>query len=677
MLLEDSISKIMHPSNGSSQPIVVVLAAEELLLQLSSALSDLPFTLLCTNDLSQVQTWLARSTITMLVCDESLVNQEDTHIFNHIRTHYPSLTCVLLLDPASSYTFSDSLVLVLQKPLHLPSFQHIAKILLAHHQLTNKLKTQTRQFSHLQHQIHEETLIAKHIHQHLVVPTSPLIPTGLSVTTAALYDDSSSTHFYTFHQPLPHLFDIAYGNTYLCGINSILISVWLNTHLAHLAQPLRTAKNFNQHNQWHDDLLSPSELLVHLHRQVTATLVKFHLSSSLFYGRFNLQQRLFIYTDCGASKPLYYQADTGEVKILSGDNLPLGTSIDCYYTQRQLSFGKDDLFVFCSEQLIETTDDNGEIFGYARLKTLIQQYASYHPNILVQQIKLALNHFNPYPCDAENTPHVVVIKIDNLKAPTSTKHGLTAKFHSHLSQLKAVRSFIAKLCSNLPVANTPFLYQLQLAIDEIFTNIHRHGYAGLNGGIVTIQATPEEDGLVLDIYDQGLSFNPDLLEEPNLSGEQTHGFGWYIIKAVVDTMSYYPKVNTEGWNRLKLFKKYNQCGEVMKIEYTYKDKILIIKPLDESLDAKDSRLFKDEIIEYITQNDINTTIINLENINYIDSSGLGSLLSILKFLNTRNGSLKLAALNKPVKSIFELVAMHKVFSIYNTTDEALNSLTSH
>jgi len=67
-------------------------------------------------------------------------------------------------------------------------------------------------------------------------------------------------------------------------------------------------------------------------------------------------------------------------------------------------------------------------------------------------------------------------------------------------------------------------------------------------------------------------------------------------------------------------------------------------------------------------------IIDLNEVRFIDSSGLGVLVSGFKNASARNGVLLLCSMQPQVKSMFELTRLHRVFDIYATSDEALISL---
>jgi len=67
-------------------------------------------------------------------------------------------------------------------------------------------------------------------------------------------------------------------------------------------------------------------------------------------------------------------------------------------------------------------------------------------------------------------------------------------------------------------------------------------------------------------------------------------------------------------------------------------------------------------------------IINLENCTYIDSSGLGTLVSALKTTKEHGGTVWLSGLSAQVKMVVELTRLHHVFDIFDTVEEAISEL---
>lgn len=99
---------------------------------------------------------------------------------------------------------------------------------------------------------------------------------------------------------------------------------------------------------------------------------------------------------------------------------------------------------------------------------------------------------------------------------------------------------------------------------------------------------------------------------------------------------------------------------------------ILITVEDDHLDAGNSKDFKETIQPHLDSNML--VIVDLSALKFVDSSGLGALLSCLRTMNNKESQLKLIGLTKPVRALFELVRMHRIFSIYNSLDEALASI---
>jgi len=93
---------------------------------------------------------------------------------------------------------------------------------------------------------------------------------------------------------------------------------------------------------------------------------------------------------------------------------------------------------------------------------------------------------------------------------------------------------------------------------------------------------------------------------------------------------------------------------------------------EERLDAHNSGDLKNEMLS-LFEDGKNQLVIDLKEVRFIDSSGLGALVSGYKNASARNGNLKLCALQPQVKSMFELTRLHRVFEIYPGSEEALAS----
>jgi anti-sigma B factor antagonist len=98
---------------------------------------------------------------------------------------------------------------------------------------------------------------------------------------------------------------------------------------------------------------------------------------------------------------------------------------------------------------------------------------------------------------------------------------------------------------------------------------------------------------------------------------------------------------------------------------------LIVHVSGEALDAGTSKDFRKQIKDKLEGR--KRVVLDLSTVGFVDSSGLGVLIACLRQVTAAGGDLKLFGLSAQVRALFELVRMHRLFSIYNTRDEAVRA----
>jgi anti-sigma B factor antagonist len=110
----------------------------------------------------------------------------------------------------------------------------------------------------------------------------------------------------------------------------------------------------------------------------------------------------------------------------------------------------------------------------------------------------------------------------------------------------------------------------------------------------------------------------------------------------------------------------------MIVQIEEKGSVVSMVVKEERLDAHNSGELKTQMLNLFEEGKTNL-VVDLGMVRFVDSSGLGSLVSGFKNASARNGNLKLCSLQPQVKSMFELTRLHRVFEIFTTLDEALAS----
>jgi anti-anti-sigma factor len=79
---------------------------------------------------------------------------------------------------------------------------------------------------------------------------------------------------------------------------------------------------------------------------------------------------------------------------------------------------------------------------------------------------------------------------------------------------------------------------------------------------------------------------------------------------------------------------------------------------------------KQKVLEHL-ENGERKFVIDFSATGYIDSSGLGVLVSLSKKIREQGGELRLSSLNEDLRTLFELTKLDTLFTIADTRDEAL------
>lgn len=80
--------------------------------------------------------------------------------------------------------------------------------------------------------------------------------------------------------------------------------------------------------------------------------------------------------------------------------------------------------------------------------------------------------------------------------------------------------------------------------------------------------------------------------------------------------------------------------------------------------------FKQTVIDEVERG-ARRVLIDFSETGYVDSSGLGALVSLNKRLRELGGELRLAALNEDMRTLFELTRLDTLFKLYSTRAEAV------
>lgn len=108
----------------------------------------------------------------------------------------------------------------------------------------------------------------------------------------------------------------------------------------------------------------------------------------------------------------------------------------------------------------------------------------------------------------------------------------------------------------------------------------------------------------------------------------------------------------------------------MILEKRIENGVLVLKPDSDRIDAASAIYLKDQFRENTEDND-GRVVMDLSSVTFMDSSGLGAMVSALKQLKGRK--LEIAGLSPVVAKVFKLTRMDQVFVVHDDVDAALSA----
>ena len=100
---------------------------------------------------------------------------------------------------------------------------------------------------------------------------------------------------------------------------------------------------------------------------------------------------------------------------------------------------------------------------------------------------------------------------------------------------------------------------------------------------------------------------------------------------------------------------------------------IIVVNLQGDLDAFTVQRVKTQLTQFI-ENGCRKIVVNFSRVRYINSTSIGVLIGRLRELKKYHGELALAELSDRVNRVITLVGGKKLFNIFNTESEAINTL---
>jgi len=143
--------------------------------------------------------------------------------------------------------------------------------------------------------------------------------------------------------------------------------------------------------------------------------------------------------------------------------------------------------------------------------------------------------------------------------PQPTAQSVEIVIRNNIAELASLRDGLERIGAELGVPGKP-LMQLQVALDEIASNVINYGWPDGGNHELCVRITGQQDRIEVEIVDDGREFDPRhaLPSEPQPTGRRrAGGLGIHLVKQLVDRLDY---ERVDGRNRTVMTKRYVSDG---------------------------------------------------------------------------------------------------------------------
>ncbi|WP_026689401.1 anti-sigma F factor antagonist [Alteribacter aurantiacus] len=109
------------------------------------------------------------------------------------------------------------------------------------------------------------------------------------------------------------------------------------------------------------------------------------------------------------------------------------------------------------------------------------------------------------------------------------------------------------------------------------------------------------------------------------------------------------------------------------IDLEKKENVLCVR-LEGELDHHTAKKLRERVDQAMTEHHLTHMLLNLEQLTFMDSSGLGVILGRYKFIQTLGGEMVVCSISPQIKRLFDMSGLFKIIRLETDEDRALSML---
>ena len=292
--------------------------------------------------------------------------------------------------------------------------------------------------------------------------------------------------------------------------------------------------------------ISPAQTLMTVNNLICANNRE-EMFVTVWLGIIDLESGVLTAANAGHEKPII-KTPNGDFEFYKDRHgFVVGGMEGLKYKDYEIKLEKGSKLFIYTDGVAEATNSADELYGIERTLAALNEAKDSSPKAILESVKNSVDEF------VGKAPQFDDLTMLCFEYIGSDADKIT--IDANLENVSQAIDFVGQNTENLPFS-VKVRHMLEIAIDEIVSNVARYAYDGKKGD-VTVSCSSDDKGITITVTDSGIPYNP--LEKPDpditLSAEERGigGYGIFIVKKVMDEITYEYKDNKNILTMKKYF----------------------------------------------------------------------------------------------------------------------------
>ncbi|MBQ6194912.1 MAG: SpoIIE family protein phosphatase [Prevotella sp.] len=265
---------------------------------------------------------------------------------------------------------------------------------------------------------------------------------------------------------------------------------------------------------------------------------------TFFIGVLDLPSGRLRFCNAGHETPLILSEDAGCVTLSElpmKSNLPIGVFPDFAFEKEECQLPANSTFFLYTDGLTEALNAQREQFRLSRIKEVLSHCTPDEAKNTERLINVMSDAVNKFTGNTEQSDDLTMLAI---RYQRLTEHDMLCDrfvLQNDLRQIRPLNNFIKEFLERFGVEKS-LARRLQLAVEEVVTNVVSYAYSPGATGDISVEAFANERRLKFIISDEGVAFDPTSVANADTSlaieDRPIGGLGILLTRGLVDSVNY-------------------------------------------------------------------------------------------------------------------------------------------